>query len=68
MLFTENELEQLRQEALIGQSVRSQTEADGFSYDADESQDKVNVLWNEGDSSDLFRGGNEFWDMYPAVN
>ena len=68
MLFAENELEQLRQEALSEQSVRSQTEANGFSYDADESQDKVNVLWNEGASSDLFRGGNEFWNLYPTVN
>ena len=30
--------------------------------------DDVNVFWNDGESSDLFSGGNDFWELYPTVN
>ena len=62
-LFTDEELENLRREALAEQSSSS---SDSFYYEP--GDDKESILWEDGESSDLFRGGNEFWEIYPTVN
>ena len=65
MLFTKEELVQLQQEALNELPTQNEKE---FSYDHDAICNEINVLWNDGESSELFHGGNEFWEMYPTVN
>ena len=59
MLFTQDELEQLRQGNLGGTCEPS--------CDSPVSDAEPHVLWAD-EPSDLFRGGNEFWELYPTVN
>ena len=62
-LFTDEELEELRREALAEPPSRS---PDSFYYEP--GDDKKSILWEDGESSILFRGGNEFYELYPTVN
>ncbi len=68
MLFTQDELEYLRQKGLNERPDRLACSSDSFFFDSDNAYDEVNTLWASGEPSDLFRGGNEFWELYPTVN
>ena len=57
MLFTDVELKQLCEKAQQDIVVPD-----------DVVCDTVNVLWEDGESSCLFSGGSEFWELYPTVN
>ena len=68
MLFTEKELNDLVEEALK-EGARECQNPDEFYCDASaHDNSEPNILWNEGESSELFKGGNEFWSLYPTVN
>lgn len=66
MLFTCDELLHLRLDGLP--DCPGSGDSDATFLDSDDVSDDVNVLWVDGESSDLFRGSNEFWDQYSTVN
>lgn len=72
MLFSEEEIERLRRDALReGEERTAEREthsSNGFCHDPGGARGEVHVLWEGGEGSDLFRGGNEFWEMYPTIN
>ena len=65
MLFTQSELEQLRNEARQAKPVQ---DAASFYYDSVAARGEDRRLWADGKSSRIFENNHGCWDALPTVN
>lgn len=69
MLFSEKELNDLVEEALKEGAGECRNPDEFYYDDSIHHHSKPNILWDDGESSELFQGGEDLmWEMYPTVN
>lgn len=65
MLFTQDELEQLHNEAWRTDVV---LDSDMFRYDSAVARSEPHRIWRDGKSSTVFENNHGCWDIYPTIN